>query len=152
MKAALEAVNGFNLYGELGRGSPCSIVYVDIDAHNRNRSIFETLVPRESSSKSTDAGLIPTISFPAFATHDQGFYRSTKQKVMETLEGHYGFKRHLRDSYGTAVAFREGTENDEEGDRGGDWQERKSRAREERKIQVRYLRLWHCHVKFVYAE
>ena len=37
-KAALEAVNGFNLYGELGRGSPCSIVYVDIDAHNRNRS------------------------------------------------------------------------------------------------------------------
>ena len=69
----------------------------------------------------------------------QGFYRSTKQKVIETLEGHYGFKRHLRDSYGTAVAFREGTENDEEGDRGGDWQERKSRAREERKIQVRNI-------------
>ena len=36
-KAALEAVNGFNLYGELGRGSACSVVYVDIDAHNRNR-------------------------------------------------------------------------------------------------------------------
>ena len=60
--------------------------------------------------------------------------------MIETLEGHYGFKRHLRDSYGTAVAFREGTEN-EEGDRGGDWQERKSRAREERKIQVKTLSL-----------
>ncbi len=28
-----------------------SVVYVDIDAHNRNRSIFETLLPRESASK-----------------------------------------------------------------------------------------------------
>lgn len=43
-KAALEAINGFNLYGDIG-GS-CSVVYVDIDAHNRNRSIFETLLPR----------------------------------------------------------------------------------------------------------
>ena len=120
-KAALEAVNGFNLYGEFGRGSACSIVYVDIDAHNRNRNIFETLVPRESSSKGTDAGLIPTISFPAFATHDQSFYKSTKQKVIETLEGHYGFKRHIRDSFGTAVASRDGGDEF----RGGSGQERK---------------------------
>ena len=44
----------------------------DLHDVSMSRSIFETLVPRESSSKSTDAGLIPTISFPAFATHDQG--------------------------------------------------------------------------------
>lgn len=48
-KAALEAINGCNLFGE--KGSSVSVIYVDIDAHNRNRSIFETLLPRESSSK-----------------------------------------------------------------------------------------------------
>ena len=67
-KAALEAMNGLDLYGDngcswyfllipklifliffliIGR----SVVYVDIDAHNRNRTTFETLLPRESSSK-----------------------------------------------------------------------------------------------------
>ena len=43
-KAALEAVNGFNLFGD--RGSNYSVIYADIDAHNRNRSIFETLLPK----------------------------------------------------------------------------------------------------------
>ena len=51
-KAALEAVNGFNLFGE--RGSISSVIYVDIDAHNRNRSIFMTLLPRESNTKVSD--------------------------------------------------------------------------------------------------
>ena len=34
------------------------MVYVDIDAHNRNRSIFETLLPRASTSKEFDAALL----------------------------------------------------------------------------------------------
>lgn len=48
-KSALEAINGCNLFGD--KGASWSVVYVDIDAHNRNRSIFETLLPRESCSK-----------------------------------------------------------------------------------------------------
>ena len=48
-KAALEAMNGFNLYGD--KGSSWSVVYVDVDAHNRNRTTFDTLLPRESASK-----------------------------------------------------------------------------------------------------
>lgn len=48
-KSALEAINGCNLFGD--KGASWSVVYVDIDAHSRNRSIFETLLPRESSSK-----------------------------------------------------------------------------------------------------
>lgn len=48
-KSALEAINGCNLFGETG--ASWSVIYVDIDAHNRNRSIFETMLPRESSSK-----------------------------------------------------------------------------------------------------
>lgn len=51
-KSALEAINGCNLFGE--KGASWSVVYVDIDAHNRNRSIFETMLPRESSSKVSD--------------------------------------------------------------------------------------------------
>lgn len=48
-KSALEAINGCNLFGD--KGAAWSVIYVDIDAHNRNRSIFETLLPKESSSK-----------------------------------------------------------------------------------------------------
>ena len=44
--------------------------------------------------------------------------------MIETLEGHYGFKRHVRDSFGTAVAFRE-DEDREGGGGGGESQERK---------------------------
>ena len=48
-KAALEAVNGANLFGE--QGASWSVIYVDVDAHNRNRTIFESILPRESNSK-----------------------------------------------------------------------------------------------------
>uniref|UniRef100_A0A0P5Q2D6 Phosphorylase b kinase regulatory subunit n=1 Tax=Daphnia magna TaxID=35525 RepID=A0A0P5Q2D6_9CRUS len=100
-KAALEAINGCNLFGE--KGSSVSVIYVDIDAHNRNRSIFETLLPRESSSKNTDASLLPTISWPCFATHDDVLYNRTKSKITRRLRGNYGFKRFLRDGYGTGL-------------------------------------------------
>jgi phosphorylase kinase alpha/beta subunit len=46
---------------------------------------------------------LPTISFPAFATHDMSFYESTKEKIIEKLEGHYGFKRFVRDGFGSSV-------------------------------------------------
>ena len=100
-KAALEAINGFNLFGS--KGASWSVTYVDIDAHNRNRSIFETLLPRESDSKSVDAALLATVSFPAFATHDRELYGSTKARVIEKLKGSYGFKRFNRDGLGCAV-------------------------------------------------
>ncbi|XP_064114166.1 probable phosphorylase b kinase regulatory subunit beta isoform X2 [Macrobrachium nipponense] len=100
-KAALEAINGCNLFGE--KGASWSVIFVDIDAHNRNRSIFETLLPRESSSKHVDASLICAISFPAFATHDQGLYSKTRSQIVSSLQGKYGFKRFHRDGYGTVL-------------------------------------------------
>ncbi|XP_069171352.1 probable phosphorylase b kinase regulatory subunit beta isoform X8 [Procambarus clarkii] len=100
-KAALEAINGCNLFGE--KGASWSVIFVDIDAHNRNRSIFETLLPRESSSKQVDASLLCTISFPAFATHDQMLYTRTRTQIINSLEGKYGFKRFHRDGYGTVL-------------------------------------------------
>jgi len=100
-KAALEAVNGFNLFGE--RGSNYSVIYADIDAHNRNRSIFETLLPRESNTKNTDVSLIATISYPAFATQNEELYAVTKSRLVKHLKGEYGFKRFIRDGYGTEL-------------------------------------------------
>ena len=100
-KAALEAINGFNLFGE--RGSNFSVIYVDIDAHNRNRSIFETLLPRESNTKLTDAALLSTISFPAFATQNLDLYTVTKETVVKHLKGEYGFKRFIGDGFGTEI-------------------------------------------------
>lgn len=100
-KSALEAINGCNLFG--GKGANWSIIYSDIDAHSRNRSIFETLLPRESRSKNTDSYLLATISWPCFATHDPVLYQSTKSKILRKLKGKYGLKRFLRDSYGTAL-------------------------------------------------
>ncbi|XP_046961830.1 probable phosphorylase b kinase regulatory subunit beta [Vanessa cardui] len=96
-KAALEAINGCNLFGD--KGASWSVVYVDIDAHNRNRSIFETMLPRESSSKGVDAALLPTISFPAFATHEELLLQLTKNNILNRLQGKYGFKRFSRDGY-----------------------------------------------------
>ena len=49
VKAALESINGENLFG--GHGASWSVNYGDIDAHNRNRTIFDTILPRESASK-----------------------------------------------------------------------------------------------------
>ena len=92
-------MNGFNLFGE--RGSSQSVIYGDIDAHNRNRSIFETLLPRESATKNTDISLLATISYPAFATHNSALYERTKARMVKHLAGQYGFKRFLRDGFGT---------------------------------------------------
>ncbi|XP_001601216.1 probable phosphorylase b kinase regulatory subunit beta isoform X2 [Nasonia vitripennis] len=100
-KSALEAINGCNLFGE--KGASWSVIYVDIDAHNRNRSIFETMLPRESSSKSVDAALLPTISFPAFSTHEEVLYNETKANILRRLKGTYGFKRFGRDGFKTVL-------------------------------------------------
>jgi len=58
-KAALEAVNGVNLFGD--QGASWSVVFGDIDAHNRNRTIFESILPRESNSKVRK--LLPTLLY-----------------------------------------------------------------------------------------
>ncbi|XP_055921822.1 probable phosphorylase b kinase regulatory subunit beta isoform X2 [Eupeodes corollae] len=96
-KSALEAINGCNLFGE--KGASWSVVYVDIDAHNRNRSIFETMLPRESSSKGVDSSLLLTLSFPAFGSHEESLVDQTKMNVIKRLRCKKGFKRFSRDGY-----------------------------------------------------
>ncbi|XP_023582735.1 phosphorylase b kinase regulatory subunit beta isoform X4 [Trichechus manatus latirostris] len=100
-KAALEAVNGFNLFGN--QGCSWSVIFVDLDAHNRNRQTLCSLLPRESRSHNTDAALLPCISYPAFALDDEVLFGQTLDKVVRKLKGKYGFKRFLRDGYRTSL-------------------------------------------------
>jgi hypothetical protein len=47
--------------------------------------------------------LLPTISFPAFSTHEEVLYNETKANIIRRLKGNYGFKRFSRDGYKTIL-------------------------------------------------
>jgi phosphorylase kinase alpha/beta subunit len=100
-KAALEAINGCNLFGI--SGSQASVIHVLPDEIARTRTTLESILPRESSSKEVDAALLSVISFPAFAVEDREIRQRTKQKIIEKLQGNYGCKRFLRDGHQTIL-------------------------------------------------
>ena len=50
----------------------------------------------------TDAALITTISWPAFAIHTQSIREATLARV-DMLKGNYGYKRFTRDGYATVL-------------------------------------------------
>ncbi len=100
-KAALEAINGLNLFGV--RGSEASVIHVLPDEIARSRITLLSLLPRESSSKETDAALLSIIGFPAFAIEDAQLIERTKNKIIKKLGGRYGCKRFLRDGHQTVL-------------------------------------------------
>jgi phosphorylase kinase alpha/beta subunit len=100
-KAALEAINGLDLFGV--RGSEVSVIHVLPDEIARSRITLEHLLPRESSSKETDAALLSAIGFPAFAIEDTELLERTKNDIIQKLEGRYGCKRFLRDGHQTVL-------------------------------------------------
>ena len=61
------------------------------------------MLPRESNTKNTDVSLMATISYPAFATQNEDLYLATKSRIVKHLRGEYGFKRFIRDGYGTEL-------------------------------------------------
>lgn len=60
------------------------------------------MLPRESSSKETDSGILSVIGFPAFAVDDPMLIQYTRETIITKLQGRYGCKRFLRDGYRTA--------------------------------------------------
>lgn len=100
-KAALEAINGLDLFGV--RGSPASVIHVLPDEIARSRITLKSLLPRESSSKETDAALLSIIGFPAFAVEDAQLIERTRNNIIKKLEGRYGCKRFLRDGHQTLL-------------------------------------------------
>ncbi|MEB3293068.1 MAG: glycoside hydrolase family 15 protein, partial [Synechococcales bacterium] len=100
-KAALEALNGLNLFGVKGSGA--SVIHVLPDEIARCRMTLKALLPRESLSKEVDAALLSVISYPAFAIEDPESVERTRQKIIDLLQGNYGCKRFLRDGHQTVV-------------------------------------------------
>ncbi len=100
-KAALEAINGLDLFG--AGGSQASVIYVLADEIARSRITLASLLPRESASKETDAALLSVIGFPAFAIEDPQLVKRTREKIVSKLGGRYGCKRFLRDGHQTAI-------------------------------------------------
>jgi phosphorylase kinase alpha/beta subunit len=100
-KAALEAMNGLNLFGV--NGDQHSVIHVLADEIARCRVTLESLLPRESSSKEVDAALLSVISYPAFAVEDRALVDRTRAKIIDKLQGTYGCKRFLRDGHQTVI-------------------------------------------------
>ena len=75
-------------------GTPCA-------ALSESRSVFQSMLPRESSSKELDSGLLSIISFPAFAVDDPQLIQLTRAAIISKLQGRYGCKRFLRDGHKT---------------------------------------------------
>lgn len=96
-KAALECLNGFNLFGV--QGGQQSIIHVISDSMARMRITLQSLLPRESASKEVDAALLSIIGFPAFSVEDEALVEETRQEVLSKLAGKYGCKRFLRDGH-----------------------------------------------------
>lgn len=100
-KAAMEALNGINLFGV--RGGQSSVIHVLPDEISRSRITLESLLPRESSSKEVDAAVLSVIGYPAFAVEDPDLCDRTREAIVQKLQGNYGCKRFLRDGHQTVV-------------------------------------------------
>ncbi len=99
--AALEAMDGLNLFGT--EGGQASLVHVVADDIARTRIALSALLPRESISKEVDAALFSITGFPAFAVADPQLRAKTIQRSIEKLEGNYGCKRFLLDGHQTVI-------------------------------------------------
>jgi phosphorylase kinase alpha/beta subunit len=101
VKAALEALEGLDLYGPHGDGG-CSL-HIPHDAIVRLRRALTGLLPRESASKEVDAACLSVIGYPAWAVEDPQLVERTRTKIRTELGGPYGYKRFRRDGHQTVV-------------------------------------------------
>lgn len=99
--AALQAVNGFDLFG--GDGDDASRVFVLADDIARTEMTLNALLPRESGSKEVDSALLSVIGFPAFAVRDKDKAKTVDEAIRGKLTGRYGCKRFLRDGHQTVL-------------------------------------------------
>eukprot|EP00092_Neocalanus_flemingeri_P036527 GFUD01039770.1.p1 GENE.GFUD01039770.1~~GFUD01039770.1.p1 ORF type:complete len:1190 (+),score=295.95 GFUD01039770.1:88-3657(+) len=98
-KAAMRAMNLLDLFG--ARGGPASVIHVLPDETVKCAAVLESMLPRESNSKETDASILSIIGYPAFAVSNDQLVGDTLGTLQEKLGGRYGMKRFLRDGYKT---------------------------------------------------
>jgi len=101
VKAALEALEGLDLYGPHGDGSCCLVI--PHDAIVRLRRALQGLLPRESASKEVDSACLAVIGYPAWAVEDPQLAQRTRAKIRSELGGAYGYKRFRRDGHQTVI-------------------------------------------------
>lgn len=99
--AALEAVNGFDLFG--GDGDDNSRIFVLADDIARTEMTLNAILPRESGSKEVDAALLSVVGFPAFAVRDRQKAEAVDTAIRQKLTGRFGCKRFLRDGHQTVL-------------------------------------------------
>uniref|UniRef100_A0A8I5NM07 Phosphorylase b kinase regulatory subunit n=1 Tax=Papio anubis TaxID=9555 RepID=A0A8I5NM07_PAPAN len=83
-KAALEAIDELDLFG--AHGGRKSVIHVLPDEVEHCQSILFSMLPRASTSKEIDAGLLSIISFPAFAVEDVNLVNVTKNEIISKLQ------------------------------------------------------------------
>lgn len=100
-KAALEAMDGFNLFGNVA--SQEAVIHVVHSDVARTRFTLQGLLPRESNSKETDAALLSIIGYPGYAIEDEALVKHTRDKIIKKLAGRYGCKRFLLDGHQSSI-------------------------------------------------
>merc|ERR1712155_411468 len=98
-KAALLAMKGINLFG--GKGGAASVIHVIPDEISKGTAVLESMLPRESTSKETDASILTIIGYPGFSVRKGALVEKTLHTILDKLGGKFGMKRFLRDGYKT---------------------------------------------------
>jgi phosphorylase kinase alpha/beta subunit len=101
VKAALEALDGLDLYGPHGDGS--QVLHIPHPPLMRLGRALQALLPRESASKEVDSACLSVIGYPAWAVEDPQLVERTRSKIRHDLGGIYGYKRFRRDGHQTVV-------------------------------------------------
>lgn len=96
-KAALEALDGFNLFPNVKTKE--GIIHIVSSDIARSYVTLKGLLPRESNSKETDGALLSVIGYPAYAVRDEELVNATRKKIVKKLSGEYGCKRFLLDGH-----------------------------------------------------
>ena len=76
-------MSGLDLFG--AQGSPSSVICVLADQVAQCNAKLISLLPRESSSKEIDAGLLTIIGFPAFAVENTNIIEETRDQIINKL-------------------------------------------------------------------
>jgi hypothetical protein len=100
-KAALQALDGFNLFGK--NADKRAVIHVIADGISLARTTLASLLPRESLSKEVDSAVLSVIGFPAFTVGNDILVTKTRDAILSKLGGNYGLKRFLWDGHQTVL-------------------------------------------------